>query len=138
MPYKDRNSPEAKASYARAQEKYRKTDKGKEVRNGHLKKWLDKPDNKERVRLYQKEYRKTPQCKKSNMISHWKGRGLKESPDYTYSSLYDIYLIHSNCELCNVVLTTGTRTNRTKCMDHDHETGLFRNILCMDCNLRRG
>ena len=36
---------------------------------------------------------------------------------------------------CNVLLTTDkTPTPTRKCMDHCHETGLFRFILCNKCN----
>ena len=138
MPYKDLNSPEAKASAKRRQEKYFKSERGKEARaNGH-KKWRDKPENKEKLKEYMKEYRKTDKYKRTHTICAWKRRGLIETDTYTYNSLYDKYLIHTNCDICNVILTTGKRCPQTKMMDHDHQTGEFRNFLCCDCNLRRG
>jgi hypothetical protein len=138
MPYKDLKSPEAKESRKRCQENYRKTERGKEVRNRGNKKWRDKPENKEKLKEYMKEYRKTDKYKRNHTISTWKRRGLIETDNYTYNSLYDKYLIHTNCDICNIILTTGKRCPQTKMMDHDHKTGEFRNFLCCDCNLRRG
>ena len=138
MPYKDLSSPEAKASFKRGQDKYMKTEKGKETRGRGHKKWREKPETKEKLKEYMKEYRKTDKYKRSHTISQWKRRGLIETDTYTYNSLYDKYLIHTNCDICQVILTTGKRCPETKMMDHDHISGEFRNFLCNDCNLRRG
>ena len=56
-----------------------------------------------------------------------------------YDKLYEYYLNCKNCENCNIELTVDKRnTPTTKCMDHSHITGQFRNILCGSCNIKRG
>ena len=92
--------------------------------------YADHLENQRIYRLMNQE--KVLRC---NRIANWKRRGLIETDYYTYDSLYEIYLTHTNCELCNVELTVDKkRTKTTKCMDHDHSTGIFRFILCQCCN----
>jgi hypothetical protein len=88
---------------------------------------------KEKNRKYDKEYSQTEAGKKSYRIIKWKSRGLKNDD---YNSLYDYFINCKNCELCNVELVEGNKGNG-KCLDHDHETGLFRNVLCRSCNVKR-
>ena len=83
-----------------------------------------------------KEYQKTPNRKKSNTISDWKRRGLISED---YDALYDRYLESTNCEECDCEYgKIGDGSGTWKCMDHNHQTGLFRNFLCCACNLKRG
>lgn len=109
--------------------KYR--DDNKERIKVWSKKYRD--DNKERINKKGKEYRKTPQHIKSVRISKWKCSGVKcEYIDL----LYEKYINTINCELCEVELTEDKITTKTtKCLDHDHYTGLFRNVLCWYCNI---
>ena len=94
---------------------------------------------RQKHREYYQAYYKTEHGKKSRVISQWKRNGLIETKQYTYSNLYDAYLYHDTCENCSIQLTVDARnTHTTKCMDHDHTTGIFRDILCMVCNIKRG
>ena len=88
-------------------------------------------------KLYNNEYMKRPDYHKQNTISSWRHYGVIETEYYTFDELYEAYLYCSECEECGVELTTGKRCSTSKCLDHDHTTGLFRNILCMCCNVRR-
>ena len=82
-----------------------------------------------------KEYRQTLNGKKSDAISRWKQRGVVSSD---YNLLYDNYLKSTNCEECGVEYgQMGDGTSTYRCLDHCHETGLFRNFICLGCNTKR-
>ena len=85
--------------------------------------------NKEKIIEKRKRYRKTPQSKKSTTISCWKYNGLI-LPLPWYSILYDYYINTHRCEVCN----NEFKSKRDRHMDHCHETGQFRWILCCSCN----
>ena len=91
--------------------------------------------DKEYAKEYYKNYKKTDAGKKISKIASWKHFGVINDD---FSSLYEHYINCKNCEECNVELQTGNGVKNKKCLDHDHTTGLFRNILCNSCNLRRG
>jgi hypothetical protein len=92
-------------------------------------------NNKDKIKEERKEYRQTEAGKKSSRISTWKKIGV-ESEDY--DALYEYYLNCKYCENCEVELVEGSIGANKKCLDHDHKTGLFRNVLCNTCNVRRG
>jgi|DEB0MinimDraft_6_1074348.scaffolds.fasta_scaffold01334_10 seryl-tRNA(Sec) selenium transferase len=94
-----------------------------------------KEKNKERIQERDKTYWKTEAGKKASRINAWKRIGVKSDD---YNSLYEYYLNCKNCEECNVELVEGRYGNNKKCLDHDHNTGQFRNVLCISCNTRRG
>ena len=104
---------------------YRKKyyEKNKEKILEEKKKYYQK--NKEKI----KEYRKTSTGVKANRIFQWKSKGLKIN-DNDLDELYERYINSNECELCG---TTYTDTNK-RCLDHDHHTGLFRNVVCHKCN----
>jgi len=86
-------------------------------------------NNKEKFKQYKKD---NPKYVKNHTLYDWKKRGLICED---YDKLYDYYLSVEECENCGIELNSGTGTK--KCMDHCHNTGLFRNILCNTCNLLR-
>lgn len=84
--------------------------------------------NPERI-LYVKELQQQPHIKKSMAIARWKRYGVISTD---YDALYDKYLNTNSCEKCNVKIE-GKGRNK-KCLDHCHTSGLFRQILCNNCN----
>ena len=100
-------------------------------------------ENKEKIREREKvyyeeknkEYRQSDKGKQNTRISRWKHSGVICDD---FDALYDKYINTTNCEECNIELTVDRyTTNTTRCLDHDHTTGLFRNILCQRCNIIR-
>ena len=88
--------------------------------------------NKERI----KEYNLSEKGMKCRRIRDWKRRGVV---CHDFEELYKTYMNVSFCDFCKVELTYDkTRTATTKCLDHDHVSGEFRNILCNSCNVKRG
>jgi len=87
--------------------------------------------NKEKIA----EYDQTPARKKSHRIYYWKRRGVICDD---WDVLYERYLNTEFCELCNIKLTEDkVNTKTTRCLDHDHNTGEFRNVVCWLCNIKR-
>ena len=84
-------------------------------------------------RAYMKELGLQPKHVKKKTIYNWKKRGVISED---YDCLYDKYLIHSNCDKCEIEFDKSKKST-SKCLDHDHDTGGFRNILCSNCNLNR-
>jgi hypothetical protein len=64
---------------------------------------------------------------KSGTIWHWKKSGLIYD---NYDELYEVYINTMECQHCESEFTK----NNKRCLDHDHETGLFRKIICNRCN----
>ena len=88
------------------------------------------------MKEYNHIYHKTDKGKKRNAFSHWKGRGVKEY-GYTFDELYEYYKECNNCEVCGKsIFITTKQQHDTKCLDHCHETGCFRWVLCHSCNTR--
>tara|TARA_R110000787_G_scaffold198974_1_gene310056 strand:- start:1398 stop:1760 length:363 start_codon:yes stop_codon:yes gene_type:complete len=90
-------------------------------------------ENKERTRLYNAEYRKTPKGLKKNRIAGWKYSGLKESKE-RMEEIYELWMNTTECDCCKEPITEG---KASKVMDHCHKKGKFRNILCHNCNILR-
>jgi len=88
------------------------------------------PDYRAKEAEQKKAYNQTPAGKKSITISKWKQYGLIDSDGDKYEKRYQSYLQATNCEVCKNVF----KDTFDKCLDHNHETGLFRQFLCRSCN----
>jgi len=85
-------------------------------------------------KVKQRREENKPLLDKKNRIKKWVSRGVICND---WDNLYDKYINTTNCEECDVELIFGIYGSNKKCLDHDHVTGEFRNILCNLCNCRR-
>ena len=70
---------------------------------------------------------------KINMRNCWKKRGMIFVDEEHYDYIYKEYIRATNCDLCSKLFTNS----RDRCLDHDHNTGDPRNIVCQRCNRNR-
>tara|TARA_R110000796_G_scaffold197620_1_gene313933 strand:- start:403 stop:816 length:414 start_codon:yes stop_codon:yes gene_type:complete len=119
-----------KIHYQRNKEKIKENyQKNKEKMNEYYEK------NKDEINEKKKEWNQTEQGKKSNRISKWKSNGVICE---NFDKLYEYFINCKECEECDVELTVDKRTTATtRCLDHCHKTGRFRNVLCNTCNTKR-
>ena len=82
---------------------------------------------------YMRSYRATPNGKKRTVIADWKFHGLIGD----YDSIYDRYINTTHCDKCKVLLTSEKIGGNQKHMDHCHQTGHFRFVLCARCNTKQ-
>tara|TARA_R110000803_G_scaffold171207_1_gene234081 strand:- start:140 stop:517 length:378 start_codon:yes stop_codon:yes gene_type:complete len=109
---------------AKYQREYRQNNK--EKKNEKQREWYEK--NKEKIAEYNKEYRQTPAGKKTRTMAKWRELGVKNVNE----KLYNDYIVTTECESCsNEFISSFDR-----CLDHDHETGEFRWVICRSCNNR--
>ena len=115
-------------------------EKGKEYRDNNIEKIKEKDkkyyeENKEEIKEKKKEYNQTPKRRRVNRINTWKKSGMIE-PDEGWEAFADKVENTTNCERCEVELTEDkVMTKTTRCVDHDHITNKFRNVVCNNCNL---
>jgi len=60
-------------------------------------------------------------------IKCWKNRGVIY---HDFDELYEVYIKTMNCQHCGKEFPNS----RYRHLDHDHETGMFRKIVCHKCN----
>lgn len=136
MPYKDpEKAKEARQRwYLKNKDKHaenckRWEEENKAHRQEQHKNWYD--NNKERRLNKAKEWDNTDKGKKYRRIKNWKKQGIIHDD---FDTIYDIYINTDKCDVCNVELTNGTGKN-CRNLDHNHETGEIRGIICKKCNI---
>ena len=105
-------------------------DKNKDAKREYDKLYRER--NKEIRTQQDKDYAKTDKGKRVRKINTWKHLGIINDD---FDALYDKYINTNECELCKISITEGQGLIGKKHLDHDHETKLFRNILCGYCNI---
>tara|TARA_R100000951_G_C2511934_1_gene140709 strand:+ start:84 stop:509 length:426 start_codon:yes stop_codon:yes gene_type:complete len=141
MPFKDsEKSKEYKKEWAKKNKQKIKDNqsewylKNKERILDERKKYYEK--NKEDI----KEYYGNWQDENHNLVMKhsWKQQGIKLKDDEDWDSVYIHWFIQDYCEDCKCKLIFGKNGKNCKVLDHNHETGLIRGVVCQGCNVRRG
>tara|TARA_R110000823_G_scaffold273243_1_gene392294 strand:+ start:325 stop:768 length:444 start_codon:yes stop_codon:yes gene_type:complete len=65
---------------------------------------------------------------KTHAISNWKRKGVIY---HDFDELYEVYIKTMNCSHCE----KDFKNTKDRCLDHDHDTGAFRKIVCQTCNI---
>ena len=138
---KYRESEKGKEKYQISTKKYQNSEKGKkrykkyqksEKYKEYTKEYQKKYQKSEKYKEYKKEYLKSEKGKKKTIKARWKHSGLNMD---NFEEIYERYEMAIFCDICECVLNVEGNYNSTKCMDHCHITGEFRNIVCNYCNL---
>ena len=111
--------------------KYGNSEKGKEKRQNAYKKYILSDKGSKILKESQKKYLQTESGKKKTIKASWKQQGLYMK---NFEEIYKRYTDAIFCDICECVLE-GNGNNR-KCMDHDHDNGEFRNVVCSYCNFK--
>ena len=77
-----------------------------------------------------KIYDSPHQC---SSITTWIRRGLILREGETCKGIYSFYINTDFCNQCNIKFNDEVH-NEKRAMDHDHNTGFFRQVICMKCN----
>jgi len=75
-------------------------------------------------------------CMKSTFKAKWKHRGVIWKDDDEFNSIWERYITTTHCDNCNVQFKAEPTQMLKKCLDHCHDSGKFRQILCCHCNLK--
>ena len=122
MPHKDK---EERTKYQR---EYRQKNKEKIAEYKREYKREYNQNNKEKLLERNRIYDKTPAGKKSKTMSSWRSAGVINVND----EMYNNYIATTHCECCSKEFSSSN----DRCLDHDHETGEFRWVICRACNIR--
>jgi len=76
----------------------------------------------------------TKECNSCQKNRIWKSVGTinpNGTPFTTVDFDREYQIQQGRCKMCGI---HQSELSRTLCVDHDHKTGLFRGLLCRDCN----
>jgi Autographiviridae endonuclease VII len=76
-------------------------------------------------------------CKQCSSVLRAKRRGNKiSSQGFNYNKLLDEQ--GNSCAICKTTTPSKDPRKSRFCLDHDHQTGQIRGLLCTDCNRALG
>ena len=101
-------------------------EKNKEKRKEQAR--LYRLENKEKISISKKKAYNTEKGIKQNRIQGWKRIGIV----CDYEEIYNIYINTHKCNYCN----KDFKNDKNRNLDHNHDTGMIRGILCMSCNVK--
>lgn len=121
MPYKDLTSKEYSKLYREENKEY--------FKNYRLQ---NKEYFKKKIRefKYKEDGTRTEKYNKSMKITNWKALNMKPLPNENWSFIYEVFKETTNCMGCGKFF----KKERHKCLDHDHDNGYIRGVICHKCN----
>lgn len=103
---------------------------------------------KQQSRVYNKRWRdKQPKGYSTARVKSWEtakgtsstSRHYKKRYGLTYEDVVNLYESQKYlCAICSKDVTLGGSRETTGVIDHDHDTGRVRGVLCIPCNLMIG
>jgi hypothetical protein len=110
--------------------------------------YLRKPENRAKRRAYHQEYSKRPEVAKrlKEYAREYRSRAgsyqkvMDRHFRRKFGITFEIYnsMLSSQGGVCMICHKSNEKYKRALCVDHDHETGDVRALLCNDCNLGIG
>lgn len=107
-------------------------DNNKDRRRDYQKQWRER--NAEKVADYQQQYHAEYRMKEDSQFSTWKRnlhRNYRITPD-DFNSMWESQ--DGKCAICNENMVPRGRSSFAATVDHNHETGEVRGLLCRCCN----
>lgn len=129
----------AKASRAKPENKAKQSERmsiWREENAGHIKKYKSawQEENSAHIANYSKQYMAEYLIRDDVKLSIWK-RGLWKNYRMTVEEFNVMWSEQSGkCAICHVDLSPRGREKSSACVDHNHETGAVRGLLCRACN----
>ena len=125
--YYEKNKDKNKDKLKKQQKEYREANKDKEIERH--KKYRE--SNEEKIKEYAKEYGKTETGKKNIIINSWLNISKIKFADRNEAEFYyETYINTHRCTWCDKMF----ENSKERCMDHCHNCGLPRAIICRSCN----
>ena len=113
---------------------YVKTEAGhqakKKASNNYHARNKDDETYKQKQIALAKKYSRSERGLQTRRVRVWQSYGMRCD---NWDALYERYLETPNCELCNIDISTEKRS-----LDHDHNSGYPRFIVCNVCNSKIG
>lgn len=104
----------------------------KDHRAAYLQEW--KKANKESQAEYQKKYQADYRKREGVQKAYWE-KNLRKNYRLSPEDFNDLWNKQGGkCGVCSVDMSPRGRTSDSVCVDHNHQTGEIRGLLCRACN----